>query len=39
VGGLTKVNGQWELKDMDMRNAKTDSKTVLEFKYEQKAAE
>ena len=37
VGGLTKVSGQWELKDMEMRTAKTDSKTVLEFKYEQKA--
>ena len=37
VGGLTKVSGRWELKDMEMRTAKTDSKTVLEFKYEQKA--
>ena len=37
VGGLTKVSGHWELKDMEMRTAKTDSKTVLEFKYEQKA--
>jgi len=37
VGGLTKVSGHWELKDMAMRTAKTDSKTVLEFKYEQKA--
>ncbi len=37
VGGLTKVGGQWELKDMEMRTTKTDSKTVLEFKYEQKA--
>jgi hypothetical protein len=36
VGGLTKVSGRWELKDMEMRTAKTDSKTVLEFKYEQK---
>jgi len=37
VGGLTKVNGRWELKDMEMRSVKADSKTVLEFKYEQKA--
>jgi len=36
VGGLTKVSGHWELKDMEMRTVKTDSKTVLEFKYEQK---
>jgi Outer membrane lipoprotein-sorting protein len=36
VGGLTKVGGRWELKDMEMRTTKTDSKTVLEFKYEQK---
>jgi hypothetical protein len=37
VGGLTKVSGHWELKDMEMRTVKSDSKTVLEFKYEQKA--
>ena len=37
VGGLTKVSGHWELKDMEMRTAKTDSKTVLEFKYQKKA--
>jgi len=37
VGGLTKVSGHWELKDMEMRTVKTDSKTVLEFEYEQKA--
>ena len=39
VGSVTKVNGQWELKNMEMRNAKTDSQTVLEFQYEQKTAE
>ena len=39
VGNVTKVNGQWELKNMEMRNAQTDSQTVLEFKYEQKAGE
>ena len=37
VGGLTKVNGQWELKDMEMRTTRTESRTVVEFKYEQKA--
>lgn len=34
IGGLTKVNGRWELKDMEMRNPITDSQTVLEFRYE-----
>jgi hypothetical protein len=34
VGGLTKVNGQWELKNLEMRNRVTDTQTVLEFKYE-----
>jgi outer membrane lipoprotein-sorting protein len=37
VGSLTKVQGQWELKNMEMRNARTDSQTVLEFKYEAKS--
>ncbi len=36
IGGLTKVNDVWELKDMEMRNARTDSQTVFEFKYENK---
>jgi len=36
VGGLVKINGTWELKNMEMRNASTDSLTVLEFKYEQR---
>ena len=39
VGSLTKVNGQWELKNLEMRNARTDSHTILEFNYEQKATE
>ena len=39
IGSLTKVNGQWELKNMEIRNAETDSQTVLEFQYEQKGAE
>jgi len=37
IGSVTKVNGQWELKNLEMRNAKTDSQTVLQFKYDQKA--
>lgn len=37
VGSLTKLEGQWELKNMEMRNARTDSQTVLEFKYEAKS--
>jgi hypothetical protein len=36
IGGLTKVNGVWELKDMEMRDARTDSQTVVEFKYEKR---
>ncbi len=39
IGSVTKVNGQWELKNMEMRNTRADSQTVLEFKYDQKAAE
>ncbi len=38
IGTVAKVNGQWELKDMEMRNAKTDSQTILEFNYEQRNA-
>ena len=36
IGSVTKVHGHWELENMEMRNAKTDTRTVLEFKYEQK---
>jgi len=36
IGGLTKINGNWELKNMGMRSTKTDSLTVLEFKYERR---
>ena len=39
VGGVTKVNGRYEPKDVEMRDAKTDSKTVLEFHYDQKSGE
>jgi hypothetical protein len=34
VGGFTKVEGQWELKNMEMRNLRSDTRTVLEFHYE-----
>ncbi|HKS36124.1 MAG TPA: outer membrane lipoprotein-sorting protein [Verrucomicrobiae bacterium] len=39
VGSLTKVEGQWELKNIEMRNARTDSQTVLEFKYQAKSGD
>jgi len=39
IGSVMKVNGQWELKNMEMRTSRTDSQTVLEFTYEQKATE
>lgn len=35
IGGVTKVNGVYELKNMEMRNVLTDSRTVLEFRYAQ----
>ncbi len=34
VGGVTKVNGVWELKNLEMRNVQKDSLTLLEFQYE-----
>ena len=39
IGSVTKVKGHWELKNMEMRTAKTDSQTVFEFRYEEKASE
>lgn len=36
IGGVTKVNGVWELKDMEMRDVRGDSRTVLEFTYTQR---
>jgi hypothetical protein len=35
VGGVTRVNGRYELKKLEMRDARTDSKTVFEFHYDQ----
>jgi hypothetical protein len=31
IRGLTRVKGRWELKEMEIRNAQTDSRTRLEF--------
>jgi hypothetical protein len=39
VGGVAKVNGRYEPRDVEMRDARTDSKTVLEFQYDQKQGE
>lgn len=36
IGGVTRVNGVWQLKNLEMRNVVEDSVTVLEFQYEQK---
>jgi hypothetical protein len=36
IGGVTRVDGVWQLKNMEMRDLKADSVTVLEFQYEQK---
>ena len=39
IGGLVKVNGQYELKNMEMYNAESDTQTTLEFKYQRKSAD
>ena len=36
IGSVKKVDGRWQLKNMEMRNLLTDSQTVLEFIYETK---
>ena len=36
VGGVTKVGGVWELKNLEIRNLREDSRTILEFTYHQK---
>jgi hypothetical protein len=36
VGGVTKVQGAWELKNLEMRNVRQDSRTLLEFIYHQR---
>jgi hypothetical protein len=36
IGTVAKLNGQWQVKDLEMSNAQTDSRTILEFNYEQK---
>jgi hypothetical protein len=35
VGGVTKVDGVWELKNLEMRNVRTDSRSIFEFIYRQ----
>ena len=34
IGSVTKVNGRWELKNMEMRSERLDTLTVFEFKFE-----
>jgi len=34
IGGFTKVNERWALKNMEIRNLQSDTRTVLEFHYE-----
>jgi hypothetical protein len=34
IGGFTKVDDHWALKNMEIRNLQTDSRTILEFNYE-----
>jgi hypothetical protein len=34
IGGFTKVNDRWELKKLEMRDLRADTRTVFEFVYE-----
>jgi hypothetical protein len=34
IGGFTKVNQRWALKNMEIRNLRADTRTVLEFHYD-----
>ena len=34
--GITKVHGQWQLEEMEIRNAKTGSRTSIKFKLDSK---
>ena len=34
IGSLTKVQGRWELKNMEIRNTTDDTRTSLEFRYD-----
>lgn len=38
IGSITKVNDRWELKNMEIRNEKTDSRTRIEFDFHTKHA-
>jgi hypothetical protein len=33
--GFTKVNGHWQVKDMEIQNDQADSRTILEFNYQE----
>jgi hypothetical protein len=33
IGGFTRVDGRWELKNMEMRNLRDDTRTTLQFTY------
>jgi hypothetical protein len=34
IGGFTKVDDRWELKKLEMRDLRSDTRTILEFHYE-----
>lgn len=34
IGSIARINGRWELRDMEIRNQSADTKTRLEFRYE-----
>jgi hypothetical protein len=33
IGGFTRIDGRWELKNMEMRNLRDDTRTTLQFTY------
>jgi hypothetical protein len=34
IGGFTRVDGRWELKNMEIRNLRDDTRTILEFNHQ-----
>jgi hypothetical protein len=34
IGGFTRIDGRWELKNMEIRNLRNDTRTILEFSYQ-----
>jgi hypothetical protein len=34
IGGFTRIDGRWELKNMEIRNLREDTRTILEFTYQ-----